>query len=141
VTFVGATVATSGSTAAIAAAQARQREEEEVRTPYTEDELVADYEFKILRAVTSRFDKPETLREVLEEEARAGWTLLEKFDGQRLRLKRPSEAKKGDHALLQAGIDPYRTWYGLGQGALAGAILVGVCLLAGAVIVAVALFA
>ena len=70
-----------------------------------------DWEFKMLRSATAKFRDPAWLRTILEEEARAGWTLVEKFDDARLRLKRPASARAGDAALpLDAG----RTWVGPG---------------------------
>jgi hypothetical protein len=106
--------AAAGASAAIAAAAAAeaarlQREEEEEMTPYREDELRDGWEFKILRSTTDTFRHPEKLRHVLEEEGRAGWVLVEKFDDQRLRLKRRSDAKDSDYA---AGFDVYRTYVG-----------------------------
>src|SRR5678816_1729729 len=64
---------------AIAAAARRKREqrEEEEMTDYTRDDLEKGYEFKIVRSATGAFKKPQTLRLVVEQEARAGWTLLE----------------------------------------------------------------
>jgi hypothetical protein len=56
------------------------------------------------------FRKPENLKKYLEEERRAGWVLVEKFDDNRLRLKRPASARRGDAAL---NFDPYRTQVGL----------------------------
>lgn len=49
---------------------------------------------------------------MLEEEARAGWTVIEKFDNGRVRLKRPASARASDATL---GFDPYRTWVGISQ--------------------------
>ena len=83
---------TGAAAAAGAARQAellRQQEEEEL-TKYSDAELQGDWEFKILRSNLASFAKPEVLKQVCEEEARAGWVLLEKFDNQRLRFKRPS---------------------------------------------------
>ncbi len=57
----------------------------------------------------STFRKPEVLRQALEEEGRAGWTLVEKFDDARLRFKRPASTKQNDSNLT---IDPYRSVYG-----------------------------
>jgi hypothetical protein len=103
--------------AAAAAERARQRRwEEEVMTPYRTDELAQDWEFKIVRSATAAFRKPERLRQCLEEEARAGWVLVEKFDDSRLRLKRPASARERDGKL---GIDPYRTYYGVSPNAVA----------------------
>ena len=39
------------------------------------EELAQGFEFKILRANTNAFRKPEVLRRALEEVARAGWAL------------------------------------------------------------------
>lgn len=86
----------------------RKREEEEVKTPYTEEDLMDDWEFKIIRSACGRFERRESLDMVLREEARAGWQLVEKFDGLRVRLKRRPGAREGDSA-LPPGHDPYRT--------------------------------
>lgn len=109
-TFVPSTAAsTAVSSAVLAQHAALQRAEEEDLTPYTEEELLADFEFKIVRSVVGLFGKPDRMREVLEEEARFGWTLVEKFDDNRIRLKRPVDAKANDADALRAGLDPYRT--------------------------------
>ena len=97
--------------AAAAAAEARRRqEEEEEMTSYSENDLSEGWEFKILRSNMNAFRKPENLKMYLEEEGRAGWVLVEKFDDNRLRLKRPASARRGDAAL---NFDPYRTQVGL----------------------------
>ena len=112
--FNAATNATLFATAA-AAEQNRQREDEEM-TSYSADELAGNWEFKIIRSGTRIFRNREKLREILEEEAGAGWELLEKLDDQRVRLKRPVSARKNDHRL---DIDPYRTTVGTNQTGLA----------------------
>jgi hypothetical protein len=76
---------------------------------YTPEELAEGFEFKILRSATHRFKDPEFLRQSLQEEAPAGWTFLEKFDNQRVRLKRAAAARRNDSTLR---IDPYRTSVG-----------------------------
>jgi hypothetical protein len=96
--------------AAAAAAEARRRQEEEEMTKYSENDLSEGWEFKILRSNMNAFRKPENLKTYLEEEGRAGWVLVEKFDDNRLRLKRPASARQGDAALE---FDPYRTQVGL----------------------------
>ena len=102
--------ATSAAAAAAAAEQQRRmREEEEEMTPYTQPDLSQDWEFKILRSCRAAFRQPEELRKCLDEEARAGWTLVEKFDDMRLRLKRPAAARERDGKL---DFDPYRTIVG-----------------------------
>src|SRR5438105_15873179 len=105
----------AGAAAAAAAALRRRREEEESRTGYTHADLAEGWEFKFLRSATGAFRTPEGLRKAVEEEARAGWVLLEKFDNRRLRFKRPLSARSGDAAL---SIDAYRTSYGLSEGKL-----------------------
>jgi len=81
-------------------------------TPYQPQDLSDDWEFKILRSVTGIFGKPEKLKEALNQEAKAGWALVEKFDNSRIRLKRPVSARSGDGAL---GFDPYRTHVGISE--------------------------
>ncbi len=110
----------SAGAAAAAAAAERQRQEEEEMTKYTDADLQGDWEFKIVRANTAAFRNPEVLRQVCAEEASAGWTLVEKFDNQRLRFKRPVSARAGDAGLA---FDPYRTQYGISSGALVAVIL------------------
>ena len=100
----------SAAAGAAAAKAAADRKEEELMTPYTPQDLAEGWEFKILRNATGRFGNPEWLRSVLEEEQRAGWTLLEKFDDARIRLKRPASARRNDGAL---DFDPMRTWVGI----------------------------
>src|SRR5436309_2455427 len=89
-------VTMSGGAAAAAAAEARRRQEEEEMTSYSENDLSEGWEFKILRSNMNAFRKPENLKMYLEEEGRAGWILVEKFDDKRLRLKRPASARRGD---------------------------------------------
>lgn len=106
--------------AAAAAAARRRREEEEALTGYSHTDLTEGWEFKFLRSATGAFRNPDRLRDALEQEARAGWVLVEKFDNGRLRLKRPASARAGDGAL---GFDPYRTSYGISDGKLVAMIL------------------
>ena len=99
----------------IAAQQARERrrqdeEEEEEMTRYTPEELDNHWEFKIVRSETGAFRKPEVFQSLLQEEALAGWELVEKLDNRRVRLKRHRDARRRD-ASLPPGMDPYRTQY------------------------------
>ena len=114
---------TSGAAAASAAA-AQQQEEEEDMTRYTPEELAEGWEFKILRSNSSAFRKPATLQRVVEEEARAGWVLVEKFDDSRIRFKRPRSAREQDQ-FLSTDIDPYRTNLGSSQAILIGMVVAG----------------
>lgn len=98
----------SAAAAAAAALRRRNQDEEECMTQYSAEELAQGWEFKIVRSNFASFRKPAVLQQVCEEEAGAGWTLVEKFDDQRLRFKRPI-TERGRAA---PGIDPYRTNYG-----------------------------
>ena len=99
--------ATAGAAGAAAAEQQRlMQQEEEEMTPYTESELSHDWEFKIVRSGMGGFRKPAFLQQVLDQEARAGWVLVEKFDNCRIRLKRAAKARERDGKL---DFDPYRT--------------------------------
>lgn len=86
----------------------RRREEEEEMTPYTAEELENNWEFKIVRSGIGEFGNPKTFQALLEQEARAGWVLVEKFDNSRVRFKRPISARQNDRNLPE-GVDPYRT--------------------------------
>jgi hypothetical protein len=112
----------SASAAAAAEQQRRRREEEEEMTPYSPTELAQDWEFKIVRSAMGSFRHPAYLQKVLDDEARAGWVLVEKFDNSRIRLKRPAKARERDGKL---DYDPYRTDAGVSQGTIALAIVVG----------------
>jgi hypothetical protein len=120
---------TSAAAAAAAAEQGRRMaEEEEEMTPYSQQELSQDWEFKIIRSATCAFRKPDFLRQCLDEEARAGWVLVEKFDDGRLRLKRSAAARERDGKLE---VDPYRTFVGPSPNSVVIAIVgivMGVCL-------------
>jgi hypothetical protein len=97
---------------AAAAVQAQQAEEESM-TPYSPADLAENWEFKIVRSATGKFRDPQFLRSILQEEAQAGWTLVEKFDNSRVRLKRPASERANDS--LRA-LDPYRIAVGPGTG-------------------------
>lgn len=105
-----------------AAEKKKKQEEEEEMTKYTSDELDGDWEFKIIRSVTGAFKKFEKVEQVKVEEAMAGWVMVEKFDNDRIRFKRPRSAQQNDFN-LPPGIDPYRTTLGISEGALVVLIL------------------
>ena len=103
----------AGASAAAAAERQRQmREEEEELTPYSTTDLAQDWEFKIVRSAMGSFRSPAFLQRVLDDEARAGWVLVEKFDNTRIRLKRTALARERDGKL---DFDPYRTDAGPSQ--------------------------
>ena len=139
---MSAAVNVGATSAAAAAAAERQRqlaEEEEFMTPYKSHELAQDWEFKILRSCAGAFKDPAKLRQHLDEEARAGWQLVEKFDDRRLRLKRPALARELDGKL---DFDPYRTHVGLpydpATARLSIALALGLALVAGLLLAAAA---
>ncbi len=115
-----------GAAAAAAAAERLRREEEEAMTSYSPRDLAEDWEFKILRSNTATFRNPERLRAILDEEKRGGWVLVEKFDNQRIRLKRPAGTKAVDDD-LEHPYDAYRTDVGTSSGAIV-ALIFGVFL-------------
>jgi hypothetical protein len=128
----------AGAAAAAAAAARRRREEEEEMTHYSVRDLNEDWEFKIIRSATRTFRDPEKLRAILEEEAKAGWVLVEKFDDQRVRLKRPASFKNADAKL---DVDPYRTSVGTSEATLIITIvgsIIGLFVLMGVVAWAIA---
>lgn len=104
-----------GATTAAAAAEEKRRQmlraEEEDMTQYTQNDLKSDWEFKIVRSDSAAFRKPEVLDKLIEEQAQAGWVMLEKFDDNRVRFRRPHSARARD-SFLPDGVDPYRTQYG-----------------------------
>ena len=118
-------MAAAGAAAAAAAAQRAVEEEEENMTPYTRGEMDEDWEFKIVRANTGVFSKPAAFNKLIEEEARAGWQHVEKFDNSRVRFKRPRSAHQRD-AQLPAGVDPYRVRYGLSENLFVVLLLGGI---------------
>jgi hypothetical protein len=124
--------------AAAAAERRRQEQEEEEMTGYTPEELASGWEFKILRSATRSFRRPQVLKDVLEEERGAGWTLVEKFDDSRVRLKRPASARTDG---ADSRIDPYRSYVGISETALgvriAVAILTCLALVFGAIAIVV----
>lgn len=107
----------------------QHQEEEEILTQYESKEnfrspemlqstetmpqrlRASGWEFKILRANRDLFRNPTILKRVCDEEAEAGWILLEKLDERRLRFKRPMVLRdRLDPEQLNQ--DPYRSRYG-----------------------------
>lgn len=127
--------------------QQQQHQEEEQETCYvsaaelsveskgatpspTKDARLVGWEFKIVRAQMDVFRDRAQLQKLCEEEAQAGWILLEKLDDRRVRFKRPIALRDLiDPKTLQ--FDAYRCHYGpqrtakswLGAIALVGAMI------------------
>ncbi|MDH3892361.1 MAG: hypothetical protein OEV49_14900 [candidate division Zixibacteria bacterium] len=115
--------------AAAAAKAAKDRAEEEKMTTYKSDDL-DKWEFKIVRSSTGKFKKPEAVRTLCAQEAKAGWELLEKFDNCRIRFKRRVEKRAQDQYLE---VDPYRSSVSSLDGRL-GLIILGLVLLLGGLV-------
>jgi hypothetical protein len=113
------------------AAKAKQHQEEEEMTAYSEDEFAQRWEYKIIRSGTGAFRHRDKLRESLEEEAQARWELVEKFDDHRVRLRRPVAARSNDHRL---DFDPYRTWIGASEAGMVVRALVVSAIVGGVVL-------
>ncbi len=99
-------------------------------TTYSAEDLSEEWEFKIVRSALQGFGNPQTLRRLVEEEARAGWVMVEKFDNGRVRFKRRRRESSGDALLISEGIDPYRTEQGMNSPAIA-LVVVGLVLALG----------
>ena len=123
-------IATGGAAAAAAAAERLRQQEEEEMTSYSPGDLAGQWEFKILRSNTGAFRNPAKMRAILDEESRGGWVLVEKFDSQRIRLKRPAGTKVVEDDLSPHPYDPYRTEVGFSSGGIV-ALVFGLLLVAG----------
>ncbi len=75
------------------------------------DPRLAGWEFKIVRANRDLFRDPAVFKQLCDEEAHAGWILLEKLDDRRVRFKRPIALRE----IIKPEFlpyDPYRTHFG-----------------------------
>lgn len=74
------------------------------------DPCLNGWEFKIVRASRNVFRDPAVFQQLCEEEAQAGWILLEKLDDRRVRFKRPLALR--DLVKQESlSFDPYRCYY------------------------------
>jgi hypothetical protein len=73
-------------------------------------EPLMELEYKIIQAQTPLFASTPEMHEILDEEAQAGWRLLEKEDNYRLKLQREISYRENDKNL---SADPYRTTVGV----------------------------
>lgn len=69
-----------------------------------------DWEYKIVQVRGGVFRSFKAIQYVCQQEGKFGWTLLEKIDDNRLRLKRSVSWRAKDGLLKQ---NPYRTDYGV----------------------------
>ena len=122
----GAAGAGAAAAAAAAAKKRQQQEEEEKLTRYDGDDMDG-WEFKIVRANSRKFKKATAVQQLCNEEAQAGWQMVEKFDDYRIRFKRRAEERSRD---VHRAIDPYRTHLGTTETQIV-MIILGVCALGG----------
>ena len=135
--FIPSTAGASAAATAAAAAKARrEREEEEKMTKYNDDDLKG-WEFKILRSARGKFGKQQFFQQILQEEAKAGWELVEKFDNHRIRFKRRIERRSNDQFL---DFDPYRNHIGLDSKRTEIIIGVSIALLLGGIFAFLGIF-
>lgn len=120
--------AITASTVVIAAL--KRRDEEEQMAQYRSGDLDG-WEFKIVRSALGRFSNRAFMKKICQEEAQAGWELVEKFDDYRIRFKRRVEKRSVDPHL---SIDPYRTAASAGSKPAVWMVAGLALLLAGAVI-------
>ena len=114
----------AGGAAAAAAAVQRQREQEEEEVTLMNTDPSGAIEYKIVRSATNAFRDPAFFQQTLQEEARAGWELVEKLDNGRVRLRRSIDWRSKDDQLI--GQDPYRIHVGIKDWQLAVSILAAV---------------
>jgi hypothetical protein len=124
-----------GYIAPLAAAAAKKREQEQEREELamieslSREDSEGRYEYKVLRSYTNAFRSPERRRQILNEEARAGWEMVAKLDNARLIVRRPRTTQDSP---IQ-GIDPYRTQVDTNLPAVFG-VLVALIFLVGLVV-------
>jgi hypothetical protein len=69
-----------------------------------------ELEYKILQSQTPFFANAAKMHEAVEQESKAGWTLLEKEDNYRIKLKRNTSNRDNDKNL---DFDAYRSTVGV----------------------------
>ena len=67
-------------------------------------------EYKVITSNTPAFGNPQKLKEILAEEAQAGWDLEELLDHNKIRVSRDKSARANDGSCK---IDPYRISVGM----------------------------
>ncbi len=69
-----------------------------------------ELEYKVIQAQTPLFSDTQKMLEVLDQEAKAGWSLLEKEDNYKIRLQRNISNRENDKNL---DFDAYRSTVGV----------------------------
>jgi hypothetical protein len=78
---------------------------------------VDNKEYKVITSNTPLFGNPAKLKQILAEEAQAGWDLEELFDSTKIRVSREKSQRSGDASRT---MDPYRINVGMNQAAYFG---------------------
>lgn len=78
---------------------------------------VENKEYKVLTSNTPAFSSREKMQRILEEEAQAGWRLVEKYDNFKIRVERDVSAREND---ANCPFDPYRTTVGVNSAVYMG---------------------
>ncbi len=73
---------------------------------------VDNKEYKVITSNTPIFRNPAKLKQILAEEAQAGWNLEEVIDSSKIRVGRDKSNRAGDGS---RAIDPYRINVGMNQ--------------------------
>jgi hypothetical protein len=68
-----------------------------------------ELEYKIIQSTTPYFANKQNFKRILDEEAHAGWILVEKFDNYKLRFQRDISHRSSDDGRV---ISPYRVQVG-----------------------------
>lgn len=68
------------------------------------------YEYKTVHARRGEFGDPAHLHRLLQQEALAGWVIVEPFTANAACFRRPKQARAWDHR-RPPGVAPYRTLY------------------------------
>jgi hypothetical protein len=71
---------------------------------------VSDLEYKVITSNTPVFADSRKLKQILAEEAEAGWDLVELIDSSKIRVGRSKTARVND---ANCRIDPYRINVGM----------------------------
>lgn len=71
---------------------------------------MSDLEYKVITSNTPVFANSQKLKQLLAEEAQAGWDLVEIIDANKIRVGRDKSARAND---AKCSIDPYRINVGM----------------------------
>ncbi len=93
-------------------------------------------EYKLITSNTPIFASSAKLKQILAEEAQAGWDLEELIDNSKIRVSRDKSARSGDGG---RSIDPYRISVGMNQAVYLGIAAVITILVIWAIIQAAAM--